>query len=73
MGANGLKIGIGPNRIVNRAFRPLLHNPTELMITGVAEEDDLVFSAGSGDWAGPGNGLEDLWSGVAQAIIAELG
>lgn len=42
VGANGLKVGIGPNRIIDRAFRPLLHDPAELVITGITEEDDLA-------------------------------
>jgi len=70
---NGLKVSIGPNRIVDGAFGPLLHNPAEFVVTGVAEENVLVFAALPGNWAGPGDCLEDLGVWVAQAIIAELG
>ena len=73
VGTNGLEVGIGPDRIVERALRPLLHDPAELMITGVTEEDNLVFAARPGDWAGPSHGLKDLRGGIALAVIAEFG
>ena len=71
--SNGLEIGIGPDGGVDRAFRPLLNDGAELMITGATEEDDLVFSTGPGDRAGSGDGLENLRGGETGTIITELG
>ena len=71
--ADGLEIGIGPDRVVDGALGPLLHDRAELMVTGMTEKHILVFAAGPGDRAGSSNGLEHLGGGIALAIVAELG
>lgn len=71
--AYSLEVSISPGRIVDRAFGPLLDDGTELMVAGVAEEYVLVFSAGLGERASTGDGLEDLRGGETLAVVAELG